>query len=339
MRKLFIFILLAWVFILSASADLSIIVRPNESWKNMQTNEIETLCTNVALHFQEQLRDEHKIKGKKLIIDFGGPQILLKSWEPETHYIFLSVNGAYWQQLTYQFAHEFCHVLHKHENFGIGHPNKWFYESISMAASLWALREMEKTWEYRPPYPNWAGWRQNLGEYADQNKNRDGVQYSGTAPEWLKKWEIFLRDDSKNTFTHHLLVAQLSFKFFLPIFEKNPEVWNAVAQMPTSRSEISQYMKEWYDTVDPQDKRVVQAMAEVMGIDVDSPIPIVDVMNSGLPLTFTHAANALVPINGIDEWDGWTQGIWEKRPDGTTTRKSGAYFDFPEMDRWEHWMY
>ncbi len=57
-------------------------------------------------------------------------------------------------------------------------------------------------------------------------------------------------------------------------------------------------------------------------------------------LTLTHnSANSLIPVNGIDEWGGWREYVWEQYPDGTRTEKPGAFQNFPEMFVWEHWIY
>ncbi len=99
-------------------------------------------------------------------------------------------------------------------------------------------------------------------------------------------------------------------------------------------------MQEWYNVVDSQDKKFVQAIAEAMSINILSPIPVVETaMQNAVSLTFTHKSpNSLVPINSIDEWDGWLNGIWEKHPNGITTNRNG-YIEFPEMREWSHWMY
>ena len=62
--------------------------------------------------------------------------------------------------------------------------------------------------------------------------SRPEVQYAGTGAEWLKEWEDRIRREEPGAFTY-ARVSQLSYKF-LPIFEENPEAWNAVRQMPVS---------------------------------------------------------------------------------------------------------
>jgi len=57
-------------------------------------------------------------------------------------------------------------------------------------------------------------------------------------------------------------------------------------------------------------------------------------------LTFTYnRSDTLTPTNPHHEWNGWTQGVWEKYPNKSTTRFPFWSLEFPEMDNLEHWMY
>ena len=276
MKKRIIFTLLLFAWLLPFTyAELDITVEPHTGWGPAPTSNIKALCENVALHFQENLRDEHKVNGKlSIVYNADGPIAFLRTYfggAPDEYKVGLTVTDTFWDKFTYQFAHEFCHIMERHDTISDNNPNLWFQESLCMLASIWVLKQMSDTWEYRPPYPNWINYRHQLSKYADANVERPGVQFSGKAEEWLKKWEQLLRDDYRNPFTHHLTVLQLSYKF-LPIFTDNPEAWNAVRQMPASHSKMSQYMQEWYKAVDPQDKPFVEAIATVMGISV---VPVV----------------------------------------------------------------
>ena len=63
-RRLFSISLLVLLLCASfAHADLSIIVKYDRGWGGAPTSNIKALCENVALHFQEQFRDEYKIDG------------------------------------------------------------------------------------------------------------------------------------------------------------------------------------------------------------------------------------------------------------------------------------
>ncbi|MCY3721056.1 MAG: dockerin type I domain-containing protein [Candidatus Poribacteria bacterium] len=254
-------------------ASLNIEVKQSNQWPEGSTEDIKLMVETLASQFQKYLRLENKIKDITINIEYGGPRIEYRTWKPNTHYIFLSVSGEWWQeQLFYQFAHEFCHILHNHHEFGTGHPNKWFYESICMMASIWSLDYMSEKWLEISPNNKWNDWGQWIKIYSDTNKDRQAVQFKGTSSEWLDEFEQFLRGDANNVFTHHLLVSQLSYNFILPIFQKNPEAWNAVRYMPTSKSKIDDYMKEWYNNVDIQYQQFVFDIAEVMGISVEETV-------------------------------------------------------------------
>ena len=70
--------------------------------------------------------------------------------------------------------------------------------------------------------------------------------------------------DRTGSFIEYHLVSQLTFKF-LPIFEDNPEAWNAVRKMPATKGKMSEYMQDWYDAVDAEDREYVEAMATQNG--------------------------------------------------------------------------
>ena len=144
----------------------------------------------------------------------------------------------------------------------------WFQEAICELANIWVMRRMSETWEYRAPYPNWVDYRHALLNFANYVMSFPESQYAGTGAEWLKEWEDRIRRDEPGVFTY-ARVAQLSYKF-LPIFEENPEAWNAIRQMPASSGKMSEYMQDWYDIVDLEDKQYVEAIAAEMDISVES---------------------------------------------------------------------
>lgn len=331
-RRVFFILFLILIVTSTALAELTITVQPSKSWGDIKTEEIKALCYNVASHFQDVLREEHSVQDiVNVYYDTSGPFVRLGG---NRHNIAISARGDFLDQFTYQFSHEFCHIIQNTED----NVNLWFQESICMLASIWVLREMTETWEHHAPYPNnpnWVNYRHNFLDYANRNRKR----YSGTAAEWLAEHEDFLRNDYyKNRFTHHLLVAQLSDKF-LPLFEKHPEGWNTISQMPATSNKISKYMVDWYNNVAPQDKFFVELLATEMDIEVSPVMPAIasaDFTN----LTFAYqGTDAITPINPSREWDGWTQGVWAKTPDGRTTPKSHSYFEFSEMDEFSHWLY
>ena len=257
-------------------ADLDITVKYNRGWGDAPTSNIKKLCENVLLHFQEQFREEHKIDGKlKIVYRAEGPIAFYRSYfggAADEYQVGLTVTDTYWAQFSYQFGHELCHVLTDHERITKNNPNKWFHEALCELGTLWVIQRMGETWAYRAPYPNWVGWRHNLTNYANDLANRAEVDYTGTGAEWLEQWENTLREED-NAFSY-ARVSQLSYKF-LPIFEEHPEAWNIIRQMPATTSKMAQYMKDWHRRVDSEDKHYVEEMADIMGISVDIPGPVV----------------------------------------------------------------
>ena len=275
MRK-HIYVIFLLFILLSANvfADLNITVKPDGRWGNAPTSNIKALCENVALHFQEQLRTEHKLNGTLEVVYHTTPIAFYRhifGGEPDEYRIGLTVTDTYWAQFTYQFAHEFCHVLQDHDRIHPNNPNVWFQEALCELANLWVIRRMSETWATRAPYPNWVDYRHALADYANNwMMTRAEVQHDGTGAEWLAEWEDRMRRDETGVFSYER-VAQLSYKF-LPIFEENPEAWNIIRQMPASKDKMSAYMQDWYDAVDAQDRQYVEAIATEMGITVPAPV-------------------------------------------------------------------
>ena len=288
-NKIFLYGLLLFLLPAITLADLEITVEPNRGWGNAPTSNIKALCENVALHFQEQFREEHKVKGTLTIVyRASGPIAYYRTYfggALDEYKIGLKVTDTFWAQFSYQFGHEFCHVMMNHDETHPNNPNDWFFEAICELANVWVIRRMGETWAYRAPYPNWIGWRHNLTNYANTLMNKAEVQYSGTGAEWLERWEERMRHEEPGAF-NYARVSQLSYKF-LPIFEENPEAWNIVRQMPDSKGKMSEYMRDWYGAVDTEDKRFVEAIAKKMGISVSAVAPVVvvsidaDVNNDG----------------------------------------------------------
>ena len=276
MRKCVIFLLLIFLSV-NAFADLEISVEPDRRWGNAPVSNIKRLCENVALHFQEQLRDEHKVNGDLSVVYYAhGPIAFYRSYfggAPDEYRVGLKVTGTYWSKFSYQFGHEFCHVMQNHDKTR-NYINRWFEEAICELANVWVLRRMSETWAYRPPYRNWVDYRHHLANYADNLLNDPEAEYSGTGAEWLEEWEDRIRRDEPGAFTFER-VTQLSYKF-LPIFEETPEAWNAVRQMPISTGKMSVYMQDWYDAVDPEDQPFVASIAEEMGISVETEMLVID---------------------------------------------------------------
>ena len=270
-------------------AKLEIIVKPSPDWGPMSDADVKTLCQNIVDHFEKHLRAENEINDRVNVYrTFRAKSHATLDPDPDVKYkigivlekdMEIRVDDFYY--FIFGFAHEFCHILHNFEVTTINNPNLWFQESIANMANIWALRSMAETWEHDSPFGTFvaqdggtAFFSQNFNHYADAYLNVfPETQYDGTGKEWLEEHEMSLRKKYERTgsFIEHNFVSQLSFKF-LPIFEENPEAWNAVRKMPSTKGKMSEYMQDWYDAVDAQDKQYVEAIATEMGITVTLPV-------------------------------------------------------------------
>jgi len=75
---------------------------------------------------------------------YDSPRAVYRNSPDEDFIIRLPVQNTLWARFTYQFAHEFCHVLSDYDRLRQS-GNQWFHETICEVASLFALKEMAMT--------------------------------------------------------------------------------------------------------------------------------------------------------------------------------------------------
>jgi hypothetical protein len=86
----------------------------------------------------------------------------------------LAAQDTHWAQFSFQFAHEFCHMLANYSNSpqrSVRYPppaNFWLEECLCETASLFTLRAMSRSWQIAPPYPAWRDYAPWLNAYAER---------------------------------------------------------------------------------------------------------------------------------------------------------------------------
>lgn len=285
----------------------------------------------MASHFQEHLSLFNKISGElTLVQDNNGPVVYHSGGNNYRIGLTNGVDGYYqWCAMTYEIAHEFCHIIHNFEETSPNNFNLWFQEVLAQTANIWAIQRMSETWETRPMKRGLEDYSTAFYKYASFLLNKPKTWYSGSASEWIEEWEIRLRAGDYANLDYDV-VTQLSYKL-LPVFANSPEAWNAVRHLPASSAKMGSYIRTWYRSVESEYKIYVENIAEIMGID----LILEDANEDYVVLTFTHeSTNSLFPTNDIEEWDGWIGGIWEKTPDGTIGNMLHRYLRFAEIDIW-----
>ena len=184
-------------------AKLEIMVESSPDWGEMSDDDIKTLCQNITYHFEKRLRPENEINDRVNVYrTFRAKSHATLDPDPNVKYkigivlkkdMEIRVDDFYY--FIHDYAHEFCHILHKFEITTINNPNLWFQESIASMASIWALRSMAETWEHDSPFGTFvaqdggiAYFSQNFNGYADfYLKVSPTHQYDGTGKEWLEE--------------------------------------------------------------------------------------------------------------------------------------------------------
>jgi hypothetical protein len=192
----------------------------------------------------------------------------------------LMTGDRYWSQYAYQFAHEFCHAIANHSNGkkplgrSLKDPYIWFEESICETASLFALREMGRTWEKAPPYPNWNTYAPSLKSYVQaiiddpENMLPNGKNFQT----WFISKQSKLKDEWTLRKNDKIIARQL-----LPLFEKNPYAWEAVAFLPNNNQSndmtFPEFLLQWRKNCPPNLCSFVDEVAGVFAISLAKTSP------------------------------------------------------------------
>lgn len=228
----------------------------NSGWGAAQPIDVAVLLADVASHLNRLLVEP--VAEQIRVVPVSGPAAV-----PRTLYrygalgpvtIQLTARDRKWAKFSYQFAHEFCHVVSDYERLG-ENPNNWFHEALCELASVFALRRMAERWPTQPPYLHWAGYASALSDYADNLLADENRQMPGglTLANWLPVHEGELRQDPHVRVKNAVVAYRL-----LPLFEAEPSGWNAVRSLPSSTGILTEYLADWHEGVRTADKSFVK---------------------------------------------------------------------------------
>ena len=234
----------------------------DSDWGDAYRENIEKLLEDVASHIVRLLRDPliGSIMVEPAPPTKAHPETLPRSSPEEPCTILLSARGKLWAKFSYQFAHEFCHVLSGCERLR-NNPNNWFVEALCELASIFTLRRMAERWPTQPPYQNWTSYGASLARYTVRVPVASGhaALLSGAIKQLLSCEEDNLREASlraefgKFSKSDRDKVAVVSHAL-LPIFESEPTGWNAVRKVPVINGPLTEYLEDWYAQVELTDK-------------------------------------------------------------------------------------
>jgi hypothetical protein len=191
---------------------------------------------------------------------FSGITVYHRNDHPQTNFnrtsdgsiaIGLTAKSTYWAQYSFQFAHEFCHVL---ANFCNNpqrsvryprHANFWLEESLCETASLFTLRAMSRTWRHAPPYPAWRSYARWFDAYVEKRLALPEHKLPAGMPflAWFKLNEPALRLNPAMRDRNSIVAIQL-----LPIFEADPRGWEALIFLNRGldvNGSLAQHLARW----------------------------------------------------------------------------------------------
>ena len=226
-------------------------------WGLARPADIQVLLADVASHLNRYLRSPFTgtIVIRPSPVDEPYPIVLYRANSLDPFIVQLSARDRQWSKFSYQFAHEFCHILSGYECLR-NNPNNWFHETICELASVFALRRMAETWTIHPPFPNWRDYASSLSSYAEDLISSDDrkLPEGATLPEWLSERESKLRRDPRQRELNAVVAYSM-----LPLLEDYPIGWNAIVELPDSTGCFAAYLNDWHARVDGGDRRFLES--------------------------------------------------------------------------------
>jgi hypothetical protein len=193
----------------------------------------------------------------------GGPIVLFRRGSQGEYFVHLNTGGLLWAQYSFQFSHEFCHILCGYDQDKTG--NKWFEETLCELASLYSLRVMGQTWKTKPPFGHWKNYAKHLTSYAQQRIDAHPLPDGQSLAEFFEKQSAELYRNATNRKLNNIVAVQL-----LPLIEKEPKHWEAVtwlnAGKPAKPQTFKAFLKDWHDNCPQRHKGFVKEVAKMFEI-------------------------------------------------------------------------
>jgi hypothetical protein len=195
----------------------------------------------------------------------GGPTVLYARNAQGEIVVQLDTEGTFWCQYAYQFSYLFAEMLCRFDEKSVG--NKWFEVSLCETASLYALKQMSRTWERDPPYPNWKDYHHALADYVEKAIGQRQKLEPGSLKEFYQKHRKELAQ-SADTRPHSQAVAAV----LLKLFEERPEHWEAVRWLnntPSPKGEpLEKYLQRWHDAVPQKHRALIEKIGDLFGVSI-----------------------------------------------------------------------
>lgn len=255
------------------AGQLRILVRPNfpDAFPFTVMKVLQTASDPLLRH----VPPDHAFPPLAVEYHAAGPLVFYERSreDPSTIVMRLSSKGAFWAQYVFQYSHELCHVIQNAQTQG---PDEalFFYESLAHLASHYVLRSLAVTWKSAPPLPGegWTGFAPHLQEYSDAL----ATQHQLPAGRTLAAWYAEQRDSLRTRGAADLRPAYETIALaLLPIFERDPDNWEAVTFLGRRRSDLrdkkltfEEVLAEWRLACPARHQPLVERIATEFGVAI-----------------------------------------------------------------------
>lgn len=244
-------------------------IRPtvDDAWGN-STERVRAILLSTANELFVYFPDREL---KPILVEpLKGPITLFDRGPRGEYRVRLDTGDNLWAQWAYQFAHEFGHILSNYDE--VSHQNKWFEETICEVASLFTLNRLADTWSKAPSPDSWQRYAPALRKYAEARLAKAQLPEGLTLAKW---YEDHARPLAKNGYDREkntLVAVQL-----LPLFEKAPEHWEAIAWLAKAKKghaeSLPDFLKAWRSHCPEKHRPFVAKVADKFGIELDKVKP------------------------------------------------------------------
>lgn len=234
-----------------------------EGWGDAPMDNAEAVFRSVGQqllpHFPNLAMDPINVSPR------GGPITLFRRGKDNAHIVRLDTTDTRWAQYAFQFAHELGHILCGYDPNNTG--QLWFEESLCEVASLYALRGMSRSWATHPPYRNWKDYAPHLAKYAQERIDGHPLSDGQTLAQWYRANRKELEKDPTDRKRNTTVAVAL-----LPLFEKTPQHWGAVASLnkgkPRQKQSFEERLQNWHDQAPEEHRAFIREVATLFQIEL-----------------------------------------------------------------------
>lgn len=253
----------------AASIDekLQIEVQPGD-WGSSSLADIDALLNNVKCTILANF-DDAPTGTIQVVRRNGGPMIAYRKSSSDPYRIMLNADNRLWARMSYQFSHDFLHLLMGYEDLrgeeDAPHPYGWFFESLCELSSIATLRQMARNWKTDPPYPNWRDYSKSLGDYAQGllDTPARALPAGVSLADWYAANRNVLRANHSIRPLNGVVANAL-----LPLFEKHPAGWDAVRFMPDETGPIDRFFRSWRRKAPERHWEFIGRIAARFGVEI-----------------------------------------------------------------------